>query len=961
MPSGMIRDMNSAARDDIAQGLLAALREIAYELRPAHAPAAISLDSSLDRDLGLDSLARVELLARLEARFGVALSESELANAETPRDLLRALSAATARRPAAAVHPIPAEAAAEAPGRDVEPAPMTVQTLVELLAWHALRHPNRPHIRLLRENGEEVITCRLLQRESAAVAAGLQQLGVSPGQSVAIMLPTSRDYFVSFYGVLLAGAVPVPIYPPARASQIEDHVRRHTGILDNATATLLVTVAEAKPVARLLRARLRRLAHVRTVDELKADPAAFQAPAAAAGDIAFLQYTSGSTGDPKGVVLTHANLLANIRVMGEAVEARPSDVFVSWLPLYHDMGLIGAWLATLYYAIPLVVMPPLAFLSRPSRWLRTIHRHRGTLSAAPNFAYELCLRRIADEEIEGLDLSSLRIAFNGAEAVSPTTVERFCERFARYGFRREAMTPVYGLAECAVGLAFPPLHRGPLIDRIRRDTFLTTRRAVTAAPDDETALRFVACGRPLPGYEIRVVDETGRELPDRREGRLHFRGPSATSGYFRNPEATRKLFVGDWLDSGDLGYIAGGDAYVTGRTKDIIIHAGRNIYPDEIEEAIGDLPGIRKGRVAVFGSPDPVSGSERLIVMAETRAEETATRDELVRRINALVLELTGTAPEDMCLAPPQTILKTSSGKIRRAASREVYERGAVGRTQRPVTWQMARLAAGAVLPRMRALAARAGALLYAGYAWAVFVLTMPVVWALVLLLPQPAARWSVLRAGARLFARACAVPIVVRGLEHLPPADQPCIIVANHASYLDGYALVAALPHPISFVAKAEFRQSRLIGPFLQRIGSVFVERLDRRRSMADARRLVGTARARRLVFFPEGTFTRAPGLLPFHLGAFIVAAEASVPIVPIALRGTRSILRADSWYPRRGAVTVTVARALEPAAYRAEAADTWSLALRLRDDVRREILRASHEPDAAGTASYDGELQGG
>jgi len=236
-------------------------------------------------------------------------------------------------------------------------------------------------------------------------------------------------------------------------------------------------VAEAKPVARLLKAQVNRLRSIVTPQELARDAVAGRQDIGAR-DVAFLQYTSGSTGQPKGVILTHADLLANIRAMGEAVRADSTDVFVSWLPLYHDMGLIGAWLGSLYFACPLVLMSPLAFLARPNRWLWTIHHHRGTLSAAPNFAYELCLSKVDDSDIDGLDLASWRRAFNGAEPVSPQTVRRFSDRFARYGFRPDAMAPVYGLAEAAVGLAFPPYGRGPVIDRIQREPFVSSGRAV---------------------------------------------------------------------------------------------------------------------------------------------------------------------------------------------------------------------------------------------------------------------------------------------------------------------------------------------------------------------------------------------------------------------------------------------------------------------------------------------------
>ena len=286
--------------------------------------------------------------------------------------------------------------------------------------------------------------------------------------------------------------MPVPIYPPLRRAQIEEHLRRQAGILRNAEAAVLVTDEATKRFGALLSGLVGSLRGVHTVTGLAASGAPLERPViAAASDTALIQYTSGSTRDPKGVVLSHANLLGNIRAMGAAMEAGSRDVFVSWLPLYHDMRLIGAWPGSLYFAAPAVVMSPLAFIANPARWLWAIHRHRATLSAAPNFAFELCLKRIADVDIKGLDLSSLRMVVNGAEPVSPSTIARFTERFGRYGFAPAAMAPVYGLAENSVGLAFPPPGRGPIIDRIDRRA-LAEHGIARPAPDDPEALAFVA-------------------------------------------------------------------------------------------------------------------------------------------------------------------------------------------------------------------------------------------------------------------------------------------------------------------------------------------------------------------------------------------------------------------------------------------------------------------------------------
>ena len=278
-------------------------------------------------------------------------------------------------------------------------------------------------------------------------------------------------------------------------------------------------------------------------------------------DLAFLQYTSGSTGDAKGVMLTHDNLLANVRADGLGLGVTPRDVFVSWLPLYHDMGLIGAWLGSLYHGIPLVIMSPLQFLSRPHRWLRAVHRYGGTLSAAPNFAYELCVRRIRDEDLTGLDLSMWRQSLNGAEAIAPDTLRAFNDRFAPYGLRSTTVLPVYGLAECAVGLTFSNLGHEPVIDVIDRSLLNTSGKAVPVDMAHSGAVEVVGCGYPLPRHEIRIVDERDSEVPERVQGRVQFRGPSSTPGYFEAPDKTRQLVRDGWHETGDLGYTAGGQLF----------------------------------------------------------------------------------------------------------------------------------------------------------------------------------------------------------------------------------------------------------------------------------------------------------------------------------------------------------------------------------------------------------------
>jgi len=914
---------------EIVQGL-------AQELQPQRGARAVSLDSSLERDLGFDSLGRVELLARLEKAFGVRLSEELLGAAETPRDLLQALAAA---------HP------AAAPGADFgtvevlgggEAAPDRTRTLLEVLDWHAGRHPDRRHILYYPGDGEpEELSYGELARRVRAAAAGLTRLGVGPGKAVGIMLPTGLDYFVAFFGAQLAGGIPVPLYPPARKSQIEDHLRRQAGILRTAGAEVLVTFSEVLTLARLLSAQLPGLHRVVTVADLAAGSGGFAPPPVRGEDIAFLQFTSGSTGNPKGVVLTHANLLANLRAIRQGADIRPDDVIVSWLPLYHDMGLIGCWMGALYFGVPLVLMSPLAFLARPSRWLWAIHRHRGTLSAAPNFAYELCINKIPGEEIEGLDLSSWRMALNGAEPVSPETLRRFIERFERHGFRPGSFSPVYGLAENSLAVAFPPLGRPPRIDAVEREPFQRSGSAVPAAADDPGALRFVSCGTPLLDHEIRVVDDAGREVEERQEGRLEFKGPSATSGYFRNPEATAKLVHGDWRDSGDRAYIASGEVYITGRVKDIIIRAGRNLYPQELEAAVGEVPGIRKGCVAVFGSPDPATGTERLVVMAETRERGETALEAIRQAVQEVTIYLLSTPAEVVALVPPHGVPKTSSGKIRRSSAREVFESGRSGRGGASLGVQIAHLAVSGARAQAARRARSLGALLYAAWAYGSVALFAPPLWLAVVLAPGLKLRRRLARGIARFLFSWMGMPFRLEGGESLKTGG-PRIVAPNHASYLDAIVLTALLPPEFAYVVKRELEKSFISRIFLRRLGSIFVERFDAAQSAGETRKVLDALRrGESLVIFPEGTFRRYPGLLPFRMGTFAVAVDAAVPVVPVAIQGTRSLLRGGSWLLRHGRMTVTVAPAVRPEG------SGWHAGVQLRDRVRAAILERCGEPD--------------
>jgi 1-acyl-sn-glycerol-3-phosphate acyltransferase len=972
-------------KSDVEQQTLAAVRQLLVELggsRGLGELEARGMRAHLERDLGLGSLERVELMLRLGDACGVRLADNVMAETNAVGDLVEAILSAAQETARSSADPFTSgiagtrELTAIEMRPDLERQVLAATTLTEVLRLRALGEPDRPHIHLYGDAAEPcTITFGGLYERAMSVAAELGLHGLEPGQKVAIMLPTCAEFFPMFFGILLAGGVPVPIYPPFRADKIAEYAKRQTNILRNAEAAFLVTWRQAEGLARLLRPNVPGLRGVLNAERLCPQQAKLRpdagtetdgAPARNSArekwrpienltyrtrgeDIAFLQYTSGSTGSPKGVVLTHDNLLANIRSMLAGVHVTSEDALVSWLPLYHDMGLIGAWLAPLVAGIPTAIMPPLAFLSRPERWLQAIHRHRATLSPGPNFAYELCLRKTADKDIEGLDLSRWRAALNGSETVQPATLERFAARFERYGFRREALLPVYGLAENSLAISATDANTGYRVDRVERATFESTGRAVPASHDDAAALEFVGAGRPLRDVECRIVTAGGADAGERVEGHLWFRGPSATSGYYKNAEATRELIREDgWLDSGDLAYWADGDLFITGRAKDVIIKAGRNLYPQEIEQVVGQIAGVRAGCVVAFGAPDERSGTERLIVVAEIRDASDAKR--ISKEISAAVQDTMALPPDAIELVRPQSIPKTSSGKLRRSETRRRYLEGDLGKKQQAPWLQIARLAVRGAFPRgwlaVRRGARKAIEFLYGLYAVAVCALVVGPIWVIVSMTGNADRAARVLRSGARIILKAALIPVRVEGsalLEELATLG-PWIFTPNHSSYVDVVVAVALLPPDVRFVAKGDAVDMPIFGKLLRRSGQHLFDRNDPAARVAQAQGVeAALGRGESLAVYPEGTFTAVTGIRPFQLGAFKAAVDAQKPICPVAIRGARQILRDKTRLPKFGKVVVTLGPLVLPDP---RAPREWPEIVRLRDETRAIIARNSGEP---------------
>jgi fatty-acyl-CoA synthase len=664
--------------------LVEIVRELLADLEKPHLAARVAPHASFERDLGLGSLDLVELVVRVESRLDIELPDEIAEQAETPAGWAKAIlqgGQETKARPQYRIVP---------PSREALPAPAGARTLLEVLRAQADFDPGRIHIHYVEEGAGEGVACGQLYERSLEVAAGLAARGLRRGESVAIMLPNGPDFLYAFFGAMLAGGIPVPIYPPSRPDRIEEYVHRELLVLRNAKARFLVSWGRVEALTRILRVKLPRLADAVTAGELRSTGG--RAPSVEPYDVALIQYTSGSTGHPKGVMLSHANLLANVRAIGAALPVRPHDAVVSWLPLASDMGLVGCWLFSLYWGVPLTLLSPEEFFERPECWLWAVHDSRGTLSAAPNFAYEFVNRRVPVWTLEGLDLSSWRVAVNGGEPVMPATVERFNERFAPYGFRPESVVCCYGLAENAVALTAPPLGSLPRLDRISRARFERDGHAVPAGAGED-ALQFYSAGVAIQGHEIRVVDHEGRPVAERVQGRLQFRGPSRMSGYFRNPRATRSVLTADgWMEAGDLAYIAGGELFVTGREKDLILRQGRAICPLDVESAAGAIPGIERDGVAVLGVPDAATGTERLVLVAETAADSEADLARLRERVAQVTVAALGFPPDQIELVPPGYLPKTENLKLRRNDARRLLVEGRLHAPPGPLWRQILRL-----------------------------------------------------------------------------------------------------------------------------------------------------------------------------------------------------------------------------------------------------------------------------
>lgn len=514
---------------------------------------------------------------------------------------------------------------------------------------------------------------REIVRRARASAAMLQAAGLQKGDRVAIILPTSVEFLDAFLGVQLAGGIPAALYPPFRLGKLDEYFGRLRRMLSKIGARFLITQTRIKRLIGPGVVGVSSLQHVIDAGDLQSD-ARWNPVTVDADQPAFLQFSSGTTVEPKAVVMSHSTLLHNLAMMERALvyrdESEVEGGCVCWLPLYHDMGLVGCLYMGLYYPGTVTYLGPDTFLGRPAIWLRTLSRFRAAISPAPNFAYGYCTNKIRDEEMKGVDLSRWRAALNGAEPIDLDAVQRFTERFSRWGFKREAMTPVYGLAEAGLGVSFTELDHAPLVTEFDREALSTTGRA-----EPGPGRRLVAVGRPLPGVAVDIRDPEDRPVAPGQVGRIMVQGPSIMKEYYQDPELTARTIRDGWLDTGDLGFFHQDQLYIAGRAKDLIIIRGRNYAPQEIEELLTDIEGNRAG-CAVAVSTNVEGQGEQLIVLAERDSRSQRDGDQIAADIKARILTGLSLMAHHVEILPPGTLPRTSSGKLRRSEALRQFVAG---------------------------------------------------------------------------------------------------------------------------------------------------------------------------------------------------------------------------------------------------------------------------------------------
>lgn len=685
---------NTASNPDISvDAAFAVVRDILVEQCEC-APAAVTMDARLVENLALESMGLMILLTELENHYRVRVDVQSETGLATVGDIARLIAERAGAGADENPEPIVIGGAQNAgAGAELAGPPLRepeFETVLE--AWTNVTTDEDIGITFHTLRGDTLhYSYQRLLAKSQRIAAGLAERGVRPGDRVAIVLPTSPDFVACFFGIMLARAVAAPLYPPMTAQGMAAWQERTAALLKRLAPRLaIIDQRLQEPFDRMTREIVpEEFAGNLTPSALDSD-AQFVAGHPRPDDIAFIQFSSGTTVDPKPVALSHRNLMANITAIGERYREHeePRRHNLCWAPLYHDLGLIGNVLVPVVWSAHNELFPPQDFVARPWLWLQRLSSTGATLTAAPNFAFHLCLKRVQDRHLEGVDLAHVRIALNCAEPIHPGTVRAFEERFAKFGWRPGTIIPAYGLAEVSLAATIAPMGSGLSSAYFDRKALEAGRAVAIDAnhanhandANGEQALEIASGGTPIMGTTIRIADREhpARLLGENRVGEILVRSPSVLAGYFQG-DGTVGEGPGEWLPTGDLGFLHEGRLYVSGRKKDLIIYNGRNLYPQHLEECVSQVEGVRDGLCAALAYQ--AGDHEELLIFAEARdklLEDRAPAGELARAIAQAVLGEHGLRPDAVHLLDKHTIPRTTSGKVRRSRTLDLFREGAI-------------------------------------------------------------------------------------------------------------------------------------------------------------------------------------------------------------------------------------------------------------------------------------------
>ncbi len=885
----------------IQAAIIKATQSFLIESGHKQAYRAVTLEKSLTYDLGIGSIERIELMQRLEKIFSIRLEENSIARADN-LDVIyeEILNKLEQKQPE--YHFV--DHIADLPEIDMRSA----ESLVDILLLGKQQDPLRTWLYLQNADGKEAtLSYQELYNETINMACYLKEKGLRPGNKIVIALPTSCEFFYAFFASLLLGGRPI-ISSPLLLKEKKQSLPPF--LIDG---DVDFVIAEDNLKSQL---NLKKIIFLSPSDALdvKHKDQNICINEKNNGVVGLL--TAGTTGDKKEILLRQESVLENIKSSIDAMSMSPSDIVVNWLPLNNSVSLISMCLTSLYAGIPLVLIDYNDFLQQPERWLWAIHFHQGTISVASDFDLAQCTQKIKFHTLDGLDISSCRVALVATDQPQVDTLNAFNQKFSPYGFKETCLTPAYALTENGALLTISNPGNKYQTDQASLDRLLKENTAEKT--DTSLSIDYVNCGEVVGNNDIRIADSDGVVLKDRQIGKIQFSRPSSFEDDSRR-----------WISSGDYGYTVNKSLFVIGREQGLIyLKESKQCYAKVIENLVGMLPDINANSVAAFND-----SNENYILVVETTVD-SASQHSNVREIVSKKLKQSGiSTPEKIIFLKNNSLPRTLSGKIKRFQCKKDYENNSLGRELSPSLIQKIKVKSKKIWNILSGKIKFSLRVIYTFYVGIILVLTGPPGWIIIMCLPRKLGA-KFLKLWCKFLFASMFCPIKYSEDPSVGESKTPIVYTANHTGYLDIVALISVLPSDISYIGKQELSDVGFLKKLMQHLGYIFVNPVDFTKTPGEIAEITETVKSgRSVLIFAEGTFTYATGLRPFKMGTFKIAAETMSPVCPVSIQGVRTVLRDGSCMFRPNFIKIHVSSLIFPVE------NSWSESLRLRDEAYKAI----------------------